>query len=324
VTENMAADIENTLGEAPVDADEGASEDTSLFTDEGASEDTSLFTDEGASDEMAAEVYDAESTSDRTADRAAESASGLTADSTAEEVHEEPDMEYLTGAMEAILFAMGEPVRFDTLAKALEVDEERIPEIAACLRETYRPKSRGIELSILEDTLQLNTKGDYYRNLITIASIHEKPVLTGPMLETLSIVAYRQPVTRAEITRIRGVSSDHAVSRLVDFGLIEEAGRLEAPGRPILFVTSKEFLRRFGMESLAQLPEQEMPGTLADRKAGTGAEPGMAETAEQEPQETAGQDSTGPKPQEAAEQDIAGQDSTEPESQEAAEQDSAE
>ena len=178
----------------------------------------------------------------------------------------EPDMEALTGAMEAILFAMGEPVSFEILAKALEVEPEMIPEIAGNLRDQYRPRSRGIELSILEDSLQLNTKGDYYRNLITIASIHEKPVLTGPMMETLSIVAYRQPVTRAEISKIRGVSSDHAVSRLVDFGLIEEAGRLEAPGRPILFVTSKEFLRRFGMESLSQLPEQEMPESLAGKR----------------------------------------------------------
>ena len=80
-------------------------------------------------------------------------------------------------------------------------------------------------------------------------------MLTDTVLETLSIVAYRQPVTKAEISRIRGVSSDHAVSRLVEYGLIQEAGRLNAPGRPMLFVTTREFLRRFGMDSLEQLPE---------------------------------------------------------------------
>ena len=99
------------------------------------------------------------------------------------------------------------------------------------------------------------TEPEYYDNLITVAAMPEKPVLTDTVLETLSIVAYRQPVTKAEISRIRGVSSDHAVSRLVEYGLIQEAGRLNAPGRPMLFVTTREFLRRFGMDSLEQLPE---------------------------------------------------------------------
>ena len=232
VTENLAADIENTE------------------TQDRTCDNTGMNDNEEKSGHTGSTGYSEDS--------------GHAGDSGSAET--EPDMEALTGAMEAILFAMGEPVSFEILAKALEVEPEMIPEIAGNLRDQYRPRSRGIELSILEDSLQLNTKGDYYRNLITIASIHEKPVLTGPMMETLSIVAYRQPVTRAEISKIRGVSSDHAVSRLVDFGLIEEAGRLEAPGRPILFVTSKEFLRRFGMESLSQLPEQEMPESLADKK----------------------------------------------------------
>ena len=102
----------------------------------------------------------------------------------------------------------------------------------------------------------------------------EKPVLTDTILETLSIGAYRQPVTKAEISRIRGVSSDHAVRRLVEYGLIREAGRLNAPGRPMLFVTTKEFLRRFGMDSLEQLPEmktdnQQIPeGNQQENKEG--------------------------------------------------------
>lgn len=161
----------------------------------------------------------------------------------------------LTGALEAILFAMGEPVARSVLAKALETDEDTVEKAAAELSEIYNREERGIHLISLDESYQLGTKPCYYSNLITIASMPEKPVLSETVLETLAIIAYRQPVTKAEISKIRGVSSDHAVSKLVEYGLIKEAGRLNAPGRPMLFVTTKEFLRRFGMESLGQLPE---------------------------------------------------------------------
>ena len=161
----------------------------------------------------------------------------------------------LTGALEAVLFAMGEPVSRSVLAKALETDENTVEKAAAELSEIYNREERGIHLISLDESYQLGTKPCYYSNLITIASMPEKPVLSETVLETLAIIAYRQPVTKAEISKIRGVSSDHAVSKLVEYGLIKEAGRLNAPGRPMLFVTTKEFLRRFGMESLGQLPE---------------------------------------------------------------------
>lgn len=161
----------------------------------------------------------------------------------------------LTGALEAVLFAMGEPVARSVLAKALETDEDTVEKAAAELSEIYNREERGIHLISLDESYQLGTKPCYYSNLITIASMPEKPVLSETVLETLAIIAYRQPVTKAEISKIRGVSSDHAVSKLVEYGLIKEAGRLNAPGRPMLFVTTKEFLRRFGMESLGQLPE---------------------------------------------------------------------
>ncbi|MCI6730819.1 MAG: SMC-Scp complex subunit ScpB [Lachnospiraceae bacterium] len=161
----------------------------------------------------------------------------------------------LTGALEAVLFAMGEPVARSLLAKALETDEDTVEKAAAELSEIYNREERGIHLISLDESYQLGTKPCYYSNLITIASMPEKPVLSETVLETLAIIAYRQPVTKAEISKIRGVSSDHAVSKLVEYGLIKEAGRLNAPGRPMLFVTTKEFLRRFGMESLGQLPE---------------------------------------------------------------------
>ena len=158
-------------------------------------------------------------------------------------------------ALEAILFAMGEPVSLQVLARALGINLSAASEVVEKLKESYKREERGIQLIELDGSYQLCTKPQYYENLITVAATPEKPVLTDTLLETLSIVAYRQPVTKAEINRIRGVSSDHAVSRLVEYGLIREAGRLNAPGRPMLFATTQEFLRRFGMDSLEQLPE---------------------------------------------------------------------
>lgn len=158
-------------------------------------------------------------------------------------------------ALEAVLFAMGEPVSLPTLVQALGSDPETTFELLEELKEDYRKEERGIQLIELEGCYQLGTKPEYYENLITVAAMPEKPVLTDPLLETLAIVAYRQPVTKTDISRIRGVSSDRAVSRLVEYGLIREAGRLNAPGRPMLFMTTKEFLRRFGMDSLEQLPD---------------------------------------------------------------------
>lgn len=159
-------------------------------------------------------------------------------------------------ALEAVLFAMGEPVSLQVLAKALELNFAAALETIEALKAAYQKEERGIQLIELEGSYQLGTKPEYYENLITVAAAPEKPVLTDTLLETLSIVAYRQPVTKAEINRIRGVSSDHAVSRLIEYGLIQEAGRLNAPGRPMLFATTREFLRRFGMDSLEQLPKQ--------------------------------------------------------------------
>lgn len=158
-------------------------------------------------------------------------------------------------ALEAVLFAMGEPVSLPTLIQAIDSDPETTFELLEELKLDYQKEERGIQLIELEGCYQLGTKPEYYENLITVAAMPEKPMLTDPLLETLAIVAYRQPVTKTDISRIRGVSSDRAVSRLVEYGLIREAGRLNAPGRPMLFMTTKEFLRRFGMDSLEQLPD---------------------------------------------------------------------
>ena len=114
--------------------------------------------------------------------------------------------------------------------------------------------SQCMFLWFVEDSWQMCTRAEYYENLIEVASAPKKQVLTDVALETLSIVAYKQPITKLEIEKIRGVKSDHAVNRLIDYNLVYEVGRLDAPGRPALFATTEEFLRRFGVGSTKELP----------------------------------------------------------------------
>ena len=134
------------------------------------------------------------------------------------------------------------------------------------LMDKYQDEGRGIHIIELENSYQLCTKRDYYGCLIRIAMQPQKPALTDVMLETLSIIAYKQPVTKAEIEKIRGVKSDHAVNKLVEYNLVKELGRLDAPGRPILFGTTEEFLRTFGVQGLEELPSVD-PVKMADFKA---------------------------------------------------------
>ncbi len=157
--------------------------------------------------------------------------------------------------LESILFTMGESVEVERLASVLEQDKKYTKELLLEMKAEYDEKECGITLMELEDSFQMCTKADMYEYLIKIAKTPRKYVLTDTLLETLSIVAYKQPVTRAEIEKIRGVSCDHAVNRLVEFGLITEVGRMDAPGRPLLFGTTEEFLRSFGVKSLEELPE---------------------------------------------------------------------
>ncbi len=157
--------------------------------------------------------------------------------------------------LEAILFTMGESVEVERLASVIEEDKKTTRQLLLELKEEYEGKECGITLMELEDSFQMCTKAEMYEYLIKIAKTPRKYVLTDTLLETLSIVAYKQPITRAEIEKIRGVSCDHAVNRLVEFGLISEVGRMDAPGRPLLFGTTEEFLRSFGVKSLEELPE---------------------------------------------------------------------
>ena len=172
-----------------------------------------------------------------------------------EELLQEEDDSYDShAAVEAILFSMGDSVELGRIAAAIGENPSATEKILRELEEKYQSPESGIRLLELNGSWQLCTKKQYYENLIRIAKQPRKPVLTDVVLETLSIIAYRQPVTKAEIERIRGVSSDHAVNKLIEYGLIQEIGRLNVPGRPILFGTTERFLRFFGVSSAEGLP----------------------------------------------------------------------
>jgi len=183
-----------------------------------------------------------------------------------EESKEAIDRDKLKASIEAILFTMGEAVSGERIAQALQVDKEILQGCMEELQQDYEAQARGIRLFALEDCWQLGTKQEYYETLVRIAHVPKKQVLTDILMETLAIVAYRQPVTKQEIEKIRGVKSDHAVNKLVEYGLICEAGRLDAPGRPLMLATTEEFLRRFGVASAQELPELP-PEKLADFRA---------------------------------------------------------
>lgn len=158
-------------------------------------------------------------------------------------------------AIEAILFAMGESVEISRLADAIGEDVKSTGDILEEMAQEYEQENRGIGITRLDNAVQLCTKAEMYEYLIRIAKAPRKMVLTDTVIETLSIIAYKQPITRVEIERIRGVSCDHAINKLLEYDLIMELGRLDAPGRPLLFGTTEQFLRSFGVASLEELPE---------------------------------------------------------------------
>ena len=164
------------------------------------------------------------------------------------------EIEKLQSAIEAILFTMGDSVELEKLASAIGHDEETTRKLIRNMMDKYEADDRGIRIIELDHAYQLCTKKEMYEYLIRVAKQPKRYVLTDVLLETLSIIAYKQPVTKLEIEKIRGVKSDHAVNKLVEYGLVEATGRLDAPGRPLLFGTTEEFLRRFSVHSLDELP----------------------------------------------------------------------
>ena len=157
--------------------------------------------------------------------------------------------------IEAILFAAGRPVNKNEIVLALEIPAEDVENIIKSMQEEYKNENRGIELIKIDDAYQLCTKKELYEYIYPVLDKRNKPNLSNAALETLSIVAYNPKITRAEIEAIRGVSADACVYKLLEYGLIEEAGKIDLPGKPMSYKTTNEFLRMFGYTSLEDLPE---------------------------------------------------------------------
>ena len=172
-------------------------------------------------------------------------------------------------ALEAVLFSLGEAVEIDRLAEALEVREDEIREAFLSLQKKYENENRGLKLIEIENSVQMCSNPDYYECIKRVTQIKKQSGLSSAALETLSIIAYNQPVTKGTIEFIRGVDCTYSVTRLLERGFIDELGRAETPGRPILYGTTMEFLRCFGLKSLEELPplpEKEVTLDDAEKK----------------------------------------------------------
>ena len=172
------------------------------------------------------------------------------------------DRKELESALEAILFASGEPVQVDRICVALDIDRPTVEQLLQKLMDYYAYERRGIRLLKIDDSWQLCSAPDYAETIRKAFEIRKTARLSQPALEVLTIVAYYQPTTRAYVDQVRGVDSSYTVSLLLERGFIEECGRLQVPGRPRLYRTTKKFLRDFHLSSLEELPE--MPGIETD------------------------------------------------------------
>lgn len=165
------------------------------------------------------------------------------------------DIEKTKAIIEAILFAAGRVVKINELVLVLEKNEEEINKIIENMQEEYKAENRGIEIIKVDNGFQLATKNGLHEYIYPILDKRNKPNLSTAALETLSIIAYNPKITRAEIEAIRGVSADACVYKLLEYGLIEEAGKTDLPGKPMAYRTTEDFLKMFGYSSLNDLPE---------------------------------------------------------------------
>ena len=165
------------------------------------------------------------------------------------------EQDRIKGIIEAILFSAGREVKINELMSALEMSSEDIIKAVEDLKNNYENEDRGLSILKVEDSFQLCSKKEYYEYIYPVFDKRSKPNLSAAALETLAIIAYNPRITRAEIETIRGVNSDGVIYKLLDYNLIEEAGKLDVPGKPMAYKTSKEFLRMFGISSLDELPE---------------------------------------------------------------------
>ena len=164
------------------------------------------------------------------------------------------EIEKAKAIIEAILFACGREVKIKEFISTLEMNEEDVIKIIEKLNEEFNEKNRGIEIIRMNDSYQMCTKKEYYEYIYPILDKRIKPNLSNAALEILAIIAYNTRVTKAEIEMIRGVNSDATIYKLLEYNLIEEAGKLDAPGRPTTYKTTLNFLKMFGYNSLEDLP----------------------------------------------------------------------
>ena len=165
------------------------------------------------------------------------------------------EIEKIKSIIEAILFSAGRQVNIKELMMALELPKDDLENIIVSIQEDYKIQNRGIEIIKVEDSYQLCTKKELYEYIYPILDKRSKPNLSNASLETLAIIAYNPKITRAEIESIRGVSADACIYKLLEYGLIQESGKADLPGKPMTYVTSNEFLKMFGYTSLNDLPE---------------------------------------------------------------------
>lgn len=165
------------------------------------------------------------------------------------------DEKSLTGALEAVLFAAGEPVSKDKLAQIFEITPTEVMLVAEKLELSLDERSAGFQLVVCEDSIQLCTRTEHSEFVTAYLEIKRNTPISKPALEALSVIAYRQPVTKGYVEQVRGVDCSGIINSLVEKGLVEEKGRLDAPGRPILYGTTLAFLKCFGLNSLSELPE---------------------------------------------------------------------
>lgn len=171
------------------------------------------------------------------------------------------EIKNIEGAIEAILYAAGYPIKYQKLSEVIGLSVSDIKTIVEHMAQSYNENDiRGINLLMFEDSCQFCTKTEYAPYIREALGIRRGGNLSASSLEVLAVVAYNQPVTRTYIDTVRGVDSSYAVNSLIDKGLIESCGRLDAPGRPVLYATSEKFLRVFGINSLSELPETESLG----------------------------------------------------------------
>jgi segregation and condensation protein B len=168
------------------------------------------------------------------------------------------DINSMESIIEALIFASGKVVSLDTLAEILDVDKKTVHSVVLRLKDRLNGQNRGIQIREIDDGYQTCTRAEHYEYITKLFEPRQKQALSQAALETLSVIANKQPITRAEIEKIRGVSSDSSLNTLSERNFICECGKLDAPGKPTLYTVTEEFLRAFGFKSLADLPPLEI------------------------------------------------------------------